>query len=412
MNDEVAHYFSNLGHKTSISQQGQQQLKQTEYYQRFKIPRGRVEMPVFTRKNNCFQCDTMFYPLRGRDRCLFCAIEMTSRWGFIKAYKHDKPTGSEVVEMLIALKEQHEIQYLCCDPGSEFNNNAVRKFCAESNIEIYYYDTHDLNAKSIVERFNRTVRSYLNRYVHTISPNWLAKTSLLSEAYNAHPNRNIGTTPNHADTSLSTQNQIRENAYNKGLPYLSKLSEFRPGIRVRVAEAVNPELPVNELIKASTFRKEGAIWSSKIYTVRRIDGYKVVLEGSERRYSPRDLQIIKGEVLKHPINDTLVPDKSRIRRKKGEHELQTLNAVYDESVLNSARKTRSQGSPETNYEIEKILGHFKRNGKYLFTVKWKGYADRYNTEEPLKNLVLNGIPNEMLLRYLEQHPLLQKKLGF
>jgi hypothetical protein len=412
MDDETKQYFSLLKSKADVSAGVYNKVKQSEYYQRYKVKRGLIENPIYTENENSFQMDTMFYPLRGVLRPVFCAIEMTTRWGFMKPYKGDKLNAIETVDMIKDLQKVHTVEHLCCDPGSEYNNTEVKRYCNDNGIELYIYDTHELTTKSLVERFNKTVREYLNRYVETISPDWRTHTNEIMKAYNDRVNRNLKHSPNELEASQVLRQQLRDNILKKSMEYKSYLARFQPGLKVRVAEAVNPELTMKQLIKEEAFNKSGAIWTKKIYTIKEVDGYKIKLDGVEkRRYSPRDLQIVTGDIFQHEKQAEAVPERVRKERRKSEHLLREIDAPLDTSKLTEGRKTRKDGPVDQSYEVEKILGHKVLKGKYLFIVKWKGYSDKDNTNEPLKNLIDDdGTPNEYLQQYLEKHPRLLDKL--
>ena len=46
----------------------------------------------------------------------------------------------------------------------------------------------------------------------------------------------------------------------------------------------------------------------------------------------------------------------------------------------------SSESEEEDYEVEKITGHRKQDGEYVFKVRWKGYDKDQDTWEPQSNL--------------------------
>ncbi len=119
-----------------------------EYKERYDKMKGREEMPIIEHRDDTFQCDTMFYPLRGKMRAVFCAVEMTSRVGYIRAYSGATPTGKQCVELLKEMVETVGVKHLSCDPGTEFTNKEVKAFREEKGIDIYFIQTGETKEKA------------------------------------------------------------------------------------------------------------------------------------------------------------------------------------------------------------------------------------------------------------------------
>jgi hypothetical protein len=76
-------------------------------WQRLYAPRQHIMMPTIEWRDHAFQADTMFVERRGRLVAVFCAIEVTSRIGFVRQYTRRKPTGTETVELLDELRSAY-----------------------------------------------------------------------------------------------------------------------------------------------------------------------------------------------------------------------------------------------------------------------------------------------------------------
>ena len=57
-----------------------------------------------------------------------------------------------------------------------------------------------------------------------------------------------------------------------------------------------------------------------------------------------------------------------------------------------------------SYEIESIVSHRLHEGNYLYTVKWKGFDERYNDEIPYENFDSKAIVIEYYKKLNEQNP--------
>lgn len=346
------------------------------YRQRYRVKKRLEEMPVIEYRDDTYQCDTMFYPLRGKTRAVFCGIEMTTRIGFIRAYAGATPTATGCVRILEEMVAKLGVKHLSCDPGSEFNNKAVKDFCKSAGIDIYYTQTGETKEKGMIERFNKTVREQLNQYVELVGWNWVKGLPAIEEVYNHKTHRSIGEAP--ADVDKQDKERIRQSAIERGFAYLRLLRQFKPGNVVRVAESANPKLSPKQLASEKTFRKGGAIWTKDVYEVERIEGYKVKLKGYAKRFSPRDLQIV-GEVADDADRPDVVEEERK--RKKAQRVKRTI-AELDNAPAVGERTTRSKGAAPEFYKIEAIVGHRAgRDGRPQFHTKWAGMPNSSNTWE-------------------------------
>ena len=162
--------------------------------------RGTETMPTIEYRENAWQMDDMYYSLNGRMKAIFCAIETSTRIGFFKVYTSAQPTGKESFQMVNALRtylKEHSpyvksVDHISTDPGANFESNEFKKVLSEP---IYYYQTGQTHEKSIIERFNLTVRLILNKYVEMVNPTWLKGVPEMIEFYNNRYHRSIQGAP-------------------------------------------------------------------------------------------------------------------------------------------------------------------------------------------------------------------------
>ena len=61
-------------------------------------------------------------------------------------------------------------EHIQCDKGSEFKG-IFKKFCTEKGIELSYVYPGDKNKQGIVERFNKTLRDKIDRFLVSANTN-------------------------------------------------------------------------------------------------------------------------------------------------------------------------------------------------------------------------------------------------
>ena len=130
-----------------------------------------------------------------------------------------------------------------------------------------------------------------------------------------------------------------------GSAYLDYLHKFVPGTRVRILAKEDPDLSVKEMAVLKSYGKTGPKWTSKIFIVEGVDGYRVALEGYKRRFSPAFLQII-GEVVVKPIEK---PVSELVRRKEGAVSRARKVIDADENVVEGKRLRKAKRMDEYEY---------------------------------------------------------------
>lgn len=262
------------------------------------------QMAVIAKRDYTWNVDTFRYPFRNRLEAIFCAVEMTSRRAFVRLYGRSDPTAEGAVEGLEALKAKYKhINAIQADKGSEFNNEAVRHWCAANGVEDLYFTQPGVKQEaSMVESFNSTLRTLLDNYVAHArkekerSPNWKPILADIVEAYNGLKNRTTKMPPD--SVTEDDMGLLRVILKSKSDKYLSALDKFMPGQAVRVWSAVDPRKSSAEL-SSELFKKGRKYWLPHIFTVVEQKGYKIVVKDDtqtyDRRLSPRDLLAVSAE---------------------------------------------------------------------------------------------------------------------
>jgi hypothetical protein len=203
------------------------------------------------------------------------------------------------------------------DRGFEFLKAQVQEVFRTNNVHHYYSLNDDIKA-ALVERFHRTFKSRLYRYMtHHHTNRWIDALDDVVKSYNSSYHRSIGTAPNdvtpgNRETSLSAEPPLRY--------------KYDVGDRVRITKYKH------------VFQK-GYLpnWTHEVFEIcERYPTYPVT-------YGLGDLA---GE---------------SIKGKFYEQDIQMVEKRDDDL-----------------FEIGKILKTRKRDNRVEYYVKWKGYPEKFN----------------------------------
>ena len=259
-------------------------------------------------------------------RYLLTVIDVVSKYAWVQPLK-DK-TGVQLVKAFEKiLKTGRRPIQLQTDRGKEFYNKTFQQFLEKE--KIHHFSTEGDAKASVVERFNRTLKTRMYRYF--TSANTLRYEDVLQSlvrGYNATKHGSIGIPPQ--DVTIENERRVWQRLYHRRLKPIRKKPRFRVGDRVRLNK------------KHRTFKK-GYLpgWTEEVFTVDR------VMRGPVHTYKIRELDDT-------PLQGTFYE--------------QDLQKVYmDDDAM---------------FRIEKVLKCQK--GQAL--VKWKGWPDKYNSWVAIKDL--------------------------
>ena len=149
-----------------------------------------------------------------------------------------------------------KLQTLQTDAGKEFYNQTFQTLMKTQ--EIHPFSTHGDAKASIVERFNRTLKSKLYRYF--TAANTLKYVDILPKLvnqYNRTYHRSIKTTP--AKVTTSNAKEVWNNLYGKYQTKKKKKPAFKVGDKVRLNKKFRPF-------------KKGYLpgWTEEVFRVRKV----------------------------------------------------------------------------------------------------------------------------------------------
>ena len=282
---------------------------------------------IATHVNNNWQCDIGFLDKykknnRGFSNFLAC-IDVLSKKGYAEAMKSkDMNSTSKAFSEILKRASPNKPEKLQTDRGKEFYNKIFREIMKKNDILLY--STHSDKKAAVAERFIKTLKEKIKRYMDANQTNnWVSVFPKIVQTYNSSPHKSIGMSPNEVNetTSKSAIKKLYGHLWEQDKKAKPK---FKIGDRVRISELKKP------------FKKgyEG-YWSPEMFKVLKVNNTK-----------PFPL---------HEIGDIQTGDK--IEGDFYAHEL-----------------TRVVPPKELFYQIEKILKREKRNGEWWNLIKFVDYA--------------------------------------
>ena len=233
-------------------------------------------------------------------------------------------TGERVREGLKRILDDVAHTHIQTDKGKEFYNERVQDLLRERKVK--HFSTEDDKIKaSIVERFNRTLRGKLYRFMTaTKSKRFIHKLQDIVLAYNSTKHSATGVAPIHVGPH--NREKIHQRLY---LPW----REDPPSTK---------KISVGDHVRLASYRsafKRGYTpnWSVELFVVTKKD-------------------------------ETTKPSTFLIEDMSGEH---ITGSFYGEEL-------QVVDKPET-FTVEAVLRTRRVRGKKQFLVKWDGYPDKFNS---------------------------------
>ena len=259
-------------------------------------------------------------------RYLLMVIDVFSKYGWIVPLKDKK--GESVTEAFKTIfKEGRKPQYLWVDKGKEFYNKHVKDLLDKN--EIHMYSTENEEKSSVVERWNRTIKSKMWKQF-TVQGNTMYIDMLpkLLKQYNNTKHSSIKMTPVEA-SNKKNEGTVYFNLYGD-METSKQKPKFKIGDKVRISK-----------YKRNVFDKGYTPnWTEEVFTVDKI------------QYT-------------NPIT----------------YKLKDLN---DEDIQESFYEPELLKAKQDVFRIDKVIRRDYKKKQAL--VKWKGYSDDFNSWIPMKDL--------------------------
>lgn len=251
---------------------------------------------------------------------LLNCIDVFSKFAWSVPLKNKN--GASIIEAFDhILSKGRKPEKIQSDAGTEFTNAQFQKMVKKENID--FFVTKSEMKACVVERFNRTLKERMWRYfTKNDTYRYVEILQDLIFGYNNTKHRTIGIEP--VNVNSKNEGEILKRAFK--IEKNVQSFKFNIGDKVRIS-------------KVKGIFEKGYVpnWSEETFTIaERIDR--------------------KPHVYK--INDQMNEDIEGIFY---EQELQKVNNIDDV------------------YVVEKVVKTRKTNGKNQYFVKWRGYADKFNS---------------------------------
>ena len=213
-----------------------------------------VDMQAFQKENKGF-------------KYILTVIDVFSKFAFALPLK--SKNADDVIKAFKIVFSKRKPEKLQSDKGKEFVNDKMKKFLESKNI--HFFTSNNENIKcSVVERFNRTLKSKMWKYFTSVgSRNWIDIISKLTEAYNNSVHRSTNKKPIDVNSGNSKTvfrtlygfNSMRELLKNK-----SK-NQFSVNMKIRLPHKLGP------------FDKSYyPLWTDQVFNIQKIkSGFPKIL---------------------------------------------------------------------------------------------------------------------------------------
>jgi len=320
-------------------------LSKQETHQTFKKPKARkAEMFKIEAERGTWQVDFVYMKHRKINNGfhkIFCAVEIGSRLCYVQATKDlRKKSTEDCFDKLLkfANKRGVGLKYVVSDRGSEFISDNLKSWFGDHDIKHrLVHPTYHYLANSLVERFNRTLKDKMMRYLNAYNTKkWVDHLPDIMKNYNNSQHRYHKDMPKEVARNPATQliNRMEAINYNETLKAdkNSVLHQMVAGATVRIRKR-----------KDEPFGKASNTYSKKVHTVvgKEKMGTMIRVEGKSRLLRAWEVGHVK-DVEKNPFNREIRSSDVEAALKKGRESRskQAKERSNTEAVVRAKNQTR------------------------------------------------------------------------
>ena len=250
-------------------------------------------------------------------------IDVFSKYGWAEPLKNK--TGAEIVRAFTDIWNSGQLppKYLWTDKGKEFDNKLFRKLLEEKKVHMYW--TENEEKSSVVERWNRTIKSKMWKYfTKNRTGVYIDVLPDIIKKYNNTYHRSIKCTPTDARKPSNYQDVFNALYNYNNTSALNTPPKFKIGDQVRISK-----------LKKTFEKGYTANWTEEVFNVQKVQ--------------------------------TTSPYTYKLKDTKNE----TIQGTFYEPELQLAK--------QTTFRIEKVLNRrTTKDGKREIYVKWLGYSTAFN----------------------------------
>src|SRR6184192_1023596 len=275
--------------------------------------------------NDLWQADLVDLGLLSNEnnsqRYLLTCIDVFSKYARVEPLKNK--SGSTLTAAFTKMIDEQQCKLLQTDKGSEFLNSSFQKLLRDRNIRHYTSENDDIKA-SVVERFNRTLKGMMWRYLtHTSSGRYIDVLPQLVSSYNNTHHRSINMAP--SEVNVHNESLVRRRLFPPKNTYVKWRYKVGQTVRMRQTKRV--------------FKKGyEPSWTEELFTIASL------YPSDPPTYILKDLT---GE---------------EIKGKFYEQEIQPV-----------------KHSASDAYIVERVIKTRRRGKRTEYFVKWRNYPDKFNS---------------------------------
>ena len=183
-------------------------------------------------------------------RFLLCVIDIFSKYAWVIPLKDKKGISIVNVFQIISKESKRKTNKIWVNKGSEFYHNSFKKWLKDNDIEMY--STNNEGKSVVTERFIRTLKNKLYKYMTSISKNaYIDKLDDIVKQYNKTYHTSIKMKP--VDVKDNTYIGFKKEVNDKN-------HKFKVGVQVRISKYKN--------IFAKGYMPN---WSEEIFIFKKIE---------------------------------------------------------------------------------------------------------------------------------------------
>jgi hypothetical protein len=271
------------------------------------------------------------------------------------------------------------------DLGKQFISNLMAEVCTRIGIEQVFTSPYHPQANGMVERFNGTLKRMLAKMISQQQEDWDDYVPYVLAAYRMTPIPELGISPYELmygwKAPIPLLSQLEKNKdWDLRKDWQNRLNSLREAsIEYRNAQKQARTEKWDNWDKIITYQK-GDLVLLRVFVTPKKRSKKLVPKWS----GPWEVTgVIQGVTykLRHSQNKNK-ETKAHMSRLKCY--FQDVSSVPRQVVIGKDDQEVEENTSE--YEVETILNHRKRNKGYEYLIKWSGWTDRYNTWEPEENV--------------------------
>lgn len=281
-----------------------------------------VRVPIITTKPfNKVYLDTMYLTMNNSVTAFVNIMDLFSKFAYSRMFIIPKKTSSvSSNKAVIAFNDFMEkiknksIDSVVTDKGSEFLGE-FQQDMINKKIQQDFADAGDKSKTSPIERFNKTLRTMIEKYRVVYGKITQSNLDKIINSYNNSIHSTLKYTPNDVLNDINVERDV----------YAMYSSKKKDSITDPLVGFVRVRLDRN------IFSKVKPIWSTEIYKINKFKDGNYSLDNIEGKFKREDLQLVNKEFLLKP----------NIKFEKEEEELkQKVPAVIKEIEKRETRGNR------------------------------------------------------------------------